>query len=85
MKNVMLFKQASCPYCKVALKYLDELQKDQKYHNVKIEIIDEIQEPRKAAQYDYYYVPTFYVDGVKVSEGAVSKEKVEAILAEAAK
>ena len=74
MKNVMLFKQASCPYCKVALKYLDELQKDPRYHNVKIDIIDEIQEPRKAAQYDYYYVPTFYVDGVKVSEGAVSKE-----------
>ena len=80
MKNVMLFKQASCPYCKVALKYLDELQKDPRYHNVKIDIIDEIQEPRKAAQYDYYYVPSFFIDGEKIHEGVPTEEAVEKVL-----
>ena len=28
----------------------------------------------------FYYVPTFFVDGCKVLEGEVTKEKVEEIL-----
>ena len=33
-----------------------------------------------ADTFDYYYVPTFYVDGVKVHEGGVYPEEVEKIL-----
>ena len=32
---------------------------------------------------DYYYVPTFYVDGQKRMEGVPSLEKVRAVLDEA--
>jgi len=35
--------------------------------------------------YDYYYVPTFYVDGVKVHEGGIYPDEVEAILRKAMK
>ena len=33
-----------------------------------------------ADQYDYYYVPTFYVDGVKVHEAGIFKNEMEALL-----
>ena len=33
-----------------------------------------------ADTFDYYYVPTFYVDGVKVHEGGIYAEEVEKIL-----
>ena len=29
---------------------------------------------------DYWYVPTYFVDGVKLLEGVPTKEKVEAVL-----
>ena len=38
------------------------------------------EQPALADTFDYYYVPTFYVDGVKVHEGGVYPEEVEKIL-----
>jgi hypothetical protein len=37
-----------------------------------------------ADSYDYYYVPTYYVDGVKVHEGAASKKIIEGVYRAAA-
>ena len=48
--------------------------------DVAIEMIEESEQPAVADSYDYYYVPTFYVDGVKAHEGAASKEIVEKVL-----
>lgn len=42
--------------------------------------VDESVETALADSLDYYYVPTFYVDGVKRMEGVPSKEKVRAVL-----
>ena len=83
MKKIVMFKQTACPYCIEALRYIEDLKQDPQYHNVNIEMIDEIEQPKLAAQYDYYYVPTFYMDGRKVHEGGISREKMEAILKEA--
>ena len=47
---------------------------------VTIEIIDETQQPELADTFDYYYVPTFYIDGEKVHEGGIFKPKMEAVL-----
>ena len=47
-------------------------------------MIDELLDPGTADRYDYWYVPTFYVDGNKLHEGACSKEKVRQILEKAA-
>ena len=38
-----------------------------------------------AGGYDYDYVPTFEVDGVKVHEGGIYPDEVEAILRKAMK
>ena len=71
MKAVKLFYQERCPFCKKALRYIEELKE---------EMIEETQHPDIADQYDYYYVPTFYVDGVKVHEAGIFKNEMEALL-----
>ena len=67
MKPVKLFYQERCPFCKKALRYIEELKAEYpEFQPIEIEMIEETQHPDIADQYDYYYVPTFYVDGVKV-------------------
>ena len=66
MKKITMFMFASCPHCKLALKCLDELKAAHpEYAAVPFEMIDERKQPDVAEMYDYYYVPTFYVDGEK--------------------
>lgn len=81
MKQVKLFYQERCPFCKKAFKYIDELKKEHpEFADINIEMIDETEEPELADQYDYYYVPTFYIDGKKVHEGGIYKPEVEKLL-----
>lgn len=81
MKKIMLFKLRFCGYCRQALKYLDTLiQENPHFRELEIEQIDESKERNRAAQYDYYYVPTFYIGEEKVHEGPVDLEKVREIL-----
>lgn len=80
MKNVTLFIQHQCPFCKMALKYINELQqKDEKYHAVQLEIVDELAEVERADSYDYYYVPTFYIGEKKLHEGGIYRDEVKAL------
>ena len=81
MKKVILFHFQSCPYCRAARNWLDELaREDPALACVEVERIDENLCPDIARRYDYWYVPTFYVDGVKVHEGACDKRTVERVL-----
>ena len=81
MKKVVLFHFAGCPYCRAAQNYIDEITREQpELASVEIEKIDEKLHPEIAEKYDYWYVPTFYVDGVKVHEGACTKKIVEDVL-----
>ena len=47
---------------------------------VEIETIDEKQNAELADSYDYFYVPTYYVEGEKLHEGVPTKEQIEAVL-----
>lgn len=86
MKAILMFTMASCPYCQAAHRWMDELcREDPAYKAIPIEIVDEVLDPKRANQYDYYYVPTYYVDGKKVHEGAASKELVEKVFQAALK
>ena len=86
MKPVKLFHFEACPYCRDAKKWMRELQEEYpELARVKVEMIDERLEPKKVEAFlkegnSYYYVPTFYVDGVKAHEGAASKDIVERVL-----
>ncbi|WP_163192386.1 thioredoxin family protein [Clostridium thermarum] len=80
MKPVTLFILHNCPYCKRALSLMEELKKEHpRYAEVPVMIIDEGMEPEIANQYDYYYVPTYYIEGVKVHEGVASKEIIQQV------
>ena len=74
----------SCPYCQNARKWMDEILKsDEKYSEIPLTIIDEVQEPELAAKFDYYFVPTYYLDDLKAHEGAASFEIVKKVFDEA--
>ena len=69
------------PFLQKALRYIEEAKAAHpELAPVEIEMIEESEEPEVADRYDYYYVPTFYVDGVKVHEGGIYPEEVEKIL-----
>ncbi len=84
MKSVKLFYLKNCPFCKKALRYIEELKAEHaELAAVEIEMIEESERPDMADKFDYYYVPTFYVDGVKEHEGGIYPEEVERILRKA--
>ena len=83
MKPIKLFYQARCPFCKRAFNYIDELKKRPEYKDIVIETIEETEHPDIADQYDYYYVPTFYIADEKVHEGGIYPNEVEAIFKKA--
>ncbi len=84
MKKILMFTMKGCPHCINARKYMDELfESNPEYKKLEIEIIDENQHPDIADQYDYYYVPTYYLDGKKFHEGIPSKEMVEDLFKQA--
>ena len=81
MKTLRIFTLRNCPYCKQALSYIDELtETNEMYKGIKLEIIDEKEQKELADSYDYYYVPSFYYKEKKLSEGAVTMEKVQSLL-----
>ena len=86
MKPVLMFITDWCPYCKKAFSLMEELKKtNPKYTYIEVKVIDEELQPEIAKQYDYYYVPTYYVNGVKVHEGVPSKDIVCKVFDEACK
>ena len=81
MKHVKMMYLKSCPYCKQAFAMVDELkQLHKEYQDIEIETIEENDEPEKTKGLDYWYVPTYFVEGEKLREGIPTKAKIEAVL-----
>ncbi|HEY5587691.1 MAG TPA: thioredoxin family protein [Candidatus Paceibacterota bacterium] len=86
MKPVIMFVTEWCPYCRKALYWMEYIKKQNpQYADIKVKIIDEELQSDIARQYNYYYVPTYYVDGIKVHEGVVSKNAIKEIFEKAFK
>jgi predicted DsbA family dithiol-disulfide isomerase len=84
MKEITFFMMDVCPYCIQAQKWLDELMAENPaYREIPMKVIDERKEPDIAGQYDYYLVPTFFVEGKKLHEGAATKAKIKEVLQQA--
>ena len=63
---------------------MDEVFKsDVKYTEIPLKIIDEVEEPDLANTFDYYFVPTYYIDDEKVHEGAATFEIVKKVFDDA--
>jgi len=83
MKPIKLFYLKHCPFCKKAFSFIENLKQQDIYKSIEIELIEEEEQAEIANQYDYYYVPTFYVDGEKLHEGGIFENEVEAIFKKA--
>lgn len=80
MKPVTMFITSWCPYCKQAISFMNTLKSENpKYQDIDVKIIDEELEPEISKKYDYYYVPTYYVDNIKLHEGVPSMEIVKEV------
>lgn len=81
MRTLQIFYQKNCPHCRKAFKFIDELKDENElYRLIEPRLTEETLEADYAALFDYFLVPTFYIDEKKVHEGAVSKEQVREIL-----
>lgn len=69
MKELLMFYLESCGYCDKACRALDELfEENPAYLQIPLTRIEESREPELADRYDYYAVPSFFVDGKKIFE-----------------
>ncbi len=55
------------------------------YRNIELERIEESEQPEIADTLDYWYVPSYFVDGIKVHEGVATKEKIQDVFEKAMK
>lgn len=55
------------------------------YRNIELERIEESEQPEIADSLDYWYVPSYFVDGIKVHEGVATKEKIQDVFEKAMK
>ena len=84
MKDVLMFMTSWCPYCKKASQIIEQLRNEnQEYKDIEITMIDEDKDRKYADSFDYYRVPTFYVDGVKIHEGAADIENIRKVFEKA--
>ena len=80
MVELTYFYLKQCPYCRQADSFINELIKENpEFSNVKINKIEESENPVLANKYDYYYVPTYYVDEEKVDEGEATKDDIRRV------
>ena len=86
MKKLEFFLLRYCPYCIEAKRMVSEfIEQHPEYADIVIEEIDEAVEVDRAYSRDYYYVPAFFIDGIKLHEGAASAEDIRRVIMAAAK
>ena len=69
MKDIELFYLASCPYCRNAKRAIGELaEENPAYRDIRIDWIEESEQPEIADKRDYYSVPTIFYQGEKLYE-----------------
>ncbi len=81
MKELTMFYLESCPYCRRARSYMAELSDENPdYAKIPVKMVEEREQKALADSFDYYYVPCYYIGDEKISEGAVDKDGVRAVL-----
>ena len=80
MKKVQMMILEDCPYCRQAFTIMEHLkQENPEFSQVEITITDEAKDPEFANSLDYYYVPTFFVDGQKIHEGIPTESNIKKV------
>ncbi|MEG2014603.1 MAG: thioredoxin family protein [Clostridia bacterium] len=79
-RELTFFYLKHCPYCKKANEFLAELLRDPKYSDIEINRIEENENADIASQYEYFYVPCFYLGNNKLFEGAPTLDDIKMAL-----
>ncbi|MBS7316081.1 MAG: thioredoxin family protein [Clostridiaceae bacterium] len=78
MKEITYFYLKTCPYCRQADRLIQELiEKEPQFAAVPVRKIEEREHAEIADQYNYYFVPCFYIGKEKMMEGVPSLEQVQ--------
>ncbi len=90
--ELMLFYLPGCPYCRQAERLIEELYEEHpEYQKIRIRRVNEVLERSLAEQYDYWYVPSFFLCCEKLYEAdsgddaAAVKEKLAGVFQQALK
>ena len=71
-KEILLFSRDDCGYCAKAHKAIAELKAENPaYGTLSLREVEETREPEFIEKFDYYAVPTLYLDGVKKFEANI--------------
>ena len=71
-KEILLFSRDDCGYCAKAHKAIAELKAENPaYVTLSLREVEETREPEFIEKFDYYAVPTLYLDGVKKFEAHI--------------
>ena len=71
-KKILLFSRDDCGYCAKAHKAIAELKAENPaYGTLSLREVEETREPEFIEKFDYYAVPTLYLDGVKKFEAHI--------------
>ena len=71
-KEILLFSRDDCGYCAKAHKAIAELKAENPaYGPLSLREVEETREPEFIEKFDYYAVPTLYLDGVKKFEAHI--------------
>ena len=71
-KEIILFSRDDCGYCAKAHKAIAELKAENPaYGTLSLREVEETREPEFIEKFDYYAVPTLYLDGVKKFEAHI--------------
>lgn len=80
MKTITMFILSNCPYCREALRWIEDLKNEKPdYRRIEMVVFDEARSADVANNFDYYYVPTLYVGAKKLHEGTATKEKLRKV------
>ena len=72
--KITYFYMSGCPYCRHADNAIEELIKENPaYGEIEIDRINETLHPLKVRNFDYYYVPSMFIDKEKVYEANSSE------------
>lgn len=84
MKHIRMMYLKNCPHCKKAFALMEELKKeDPRLAELRVELIEESEQPKLAERMDYWYVPSFFLGEEKLWEGAVDKEALRKVFSRA--
>jgi thioredoxin 1 len=84
IKEITIFHLNGCPHCANAFRWQRELfEAHPEYKKVPVKLVEERENASYANKFDYWLVPTYYVDGVKMHEGVTKKDIIEKVFKEA--